>query len=254
MIKQVTISNAVKPFVVENLLSTTLRPKTCTWVFLQQLGYDVDERLRVPKHVALSFELKLLTHDVSKESFPTVRSKGRHTKEKLIDDYTSGPPVDAFVVARFCQDLRRVVLRSATRCRSQVLVVQLPGHAKVNNLQIALVVEHQVLQLEVSVHDVLFVQSAKAYDKLPGQEFYNLFVEPFIILQNLVELTALQQVHHKVQSSICLEDVVHLAQERMVQCRQNLELIESRRNLVCRDELVFPNGFDRKCFACVVVQ
>ena len=102
MIKQVTISNAVKPFVLENLLSATLRPKTCTWVFLQQLGYDVDERLRVPEHVGLVLELKLLALDVSKESFPTVRSKGRHTKEKLIDDDTSGPPVDAFVIACSC--------------------------------------------------------------------------------------------------------------------------------------------------------
>ena len=99
-----------------------------------------------------------------------MRSEGRVGEKQLIDDDACGPPVDALVVASPFQNLRRVVLWSASYSASQLRLIQPPGQAEVNQLEESLVVEHKVLQLEVSVHDVSFVQGLEAQDQLKGQE------------------------------------------------------------------------------------
>ena len=65
-------------------------------------------------------------------------------------------------------------------------------------------------------------------------------------LEHVVELTTLEAVHHEVQTEASLVDIVHLAQERMVDFRQNLELLQSRIDCVLFNKLVLPDSFDSK--------
>lgn len=78
-------------------------------------------------------------------------------KEHLENEDANGPPVHVFVVARVIQYFRCHIHRRAALSPRHLLLADHLGQAEVNQLNVAVVVQQDVLKLQVSVNDVLVV-------------------------------------------------------------------------------------------------
>ena len=74
------------------------------------------------------------------------------------------------------------------------------GNAEVDYLQVPVLIEQQVFQLEVAVHNVVLVEVLQPKDKLHTVEFYFSFTEPIGLTKDLRELATSDEGHHEVKS------------------------------------------------------
>ena len=110
--------------------------------------------------------------------------------------------------------LRSKVLSSSIEIKTSFLPDTL-GQTKVYNFDVSIFVEHDVLELHVSVHVALLMQSSQAVDNLGPHELNLAFREPPHFSEGLVKLASLDEWHHKVKSELALEDEMHAGQIRM---------------------------------------
>ena len=82
-----------------------------------------------------------------------------------------------------------------------------PDHAKVDDLEIAIVIDQQVFNLEISVHDAAVVEVLDAKDELDGEELDLLFSK-LLLLKNQLKFATANKWHDKVESFVGLEEVV----------------------------------------------
>ncbi len=72
------------------------------------------------------------------------------------------------------------------------------------------------------MHDTFFVQFADGYDDLGRVEFDNVLAEAFLLLENFVKFSTIDERHHEIKPSLRLEQVLHTAQEWMVSFEKNV--------------------------------
>lgn len=110
------------------------------------------------------------------------------------------------------------VFRSAaiSSCLILLRLVQFLGKAVVNNFDIALLVNHNVLQLEITMYDVFVVQVVDGHDELNSVENNGILLELLFIFQYFVQLAALNKWHHEIQAHFVLEQEIHRNQERVL--------------------------------------
>ena len=97
--------------------------------------------------------------------------KGKHSREHLVQDYAHGPPICGHVVAITFEDFRSKVGWSTSDFIRDLVMAENFCDAKVNNLQIAILVEDQVLQLKIAMHDVAIVEILKSKNQLHAVKF-----------------------------------------------------------------------------------
>ena len=94
------------------------------------------------------------------------------------------------------------------------------------------------------MHNALVMQFSNADNDLRRIKLDHSFREPLLLLENLVELTSVNKWHHKVETSVRLEHVLHAAQEWMVRLKEYVFLQRSRLDLVILNQHVFSDGFN----------
>ncbi len=72
------------------------------------------------------------------------------------------------------------------------------------------------------MHDTLFVQFADGYDNLGRVEFDNVLIEAFLLLENFVKFTTIDEWHHEIKPCLRLEQVLHTAQEWVISFKKNV--------------------------------
>lgn len=77
-------------------------------------------------------------------------------------------------------------------------------------------VNEDVLKLEISVSNSLSVEITNGHCNLGCVEFDNIFREPLLALEDLVQLSSLDEGHHEVETKLRLEEVVHANEEGVV--------------------------------------
>mmetsp|Transcript_39123 Transcript_39123/g.66590 ORF Transcript_39123/g.66590 Transcript_39123/m.66590 type:complete len:224 (+) Transcript_39123:768-1439(+) len=92
---------------------------------------------------------------------------------------------------------------------------------KVDQLHVPFLVQHHVLQLQVSVHDALLVQVVNGQDQLRHVKLGRLLaevLEPRVLHagQVVVQVAPRAKVQHKEQLAVVLERKVHAGNERVV--------------------------------------
>ena len=92
---------------------------------------------------------------------------------------------------------------------------------KVNNLDVALVVEHEVFHLQVPVNDISFVQVADSKDELSDVELDFVLNKSIFYPHNLVQAATSDEWHDKVQPQTGLEKVHEAAEEYVISLEQN---------------------------------
>eukprot|EP00968_Pinguiococcus_pyrenoidosus_P002425 scaffold135_cov249-Pinguiococcus_pyrenoidosus.AAC.9 len=193
-------------------LTRAIGPKSLRRIAVEQLG---DEDGRHPRHV--SRDLQRCVAKSVEELLPVPRVPGRQPREHFVRDHAEAPPVDGFAVSNPIQNFRRHVLRGAAHAlgtRRRLLDARL-CKAKVPKLDVAIVLEEDVLGLQVAVHDVPRVEMLQCERQLGRVEARDSLRETTIPAKVEEELPSRTEVHHHEELLLVLERVVELGDERV---------------------------------------
>mmetsp|Transcript_22328 Transcript_22328/g.72433 ORF Transcript_22328/g.72433 Transcript_22328/m.72433 type:complete len:255 (-) Transcript_22328:2073-2837(-) len=132
--------------------------------------------------------------------------KGSVPDAHLVDEDAERPVVDEIVVPLPGDDLRSHVLRRAAHGEGAVAVVrEMFGEAHVDNLDVSRVVDHEVLRLQIAVHDPLAVHVEEPAEHARRDKFAVVLLEAAPVRAKIIEqLAAL----HKLEEHV---DVVRAA-------------------------------------------
>ena len=128
-------------------------------------------------------DLRLLFHDHLALAVLVSAVEGKISSEQLEHDNADCPPVRGESMAFAFEELWSEVPRRSRHIVGGLVDAQDSGHAEVDDLQIAFFVQKQVLQLQVSVHDVAGVQVFQATDQLNDVELDLPLAESFPLFQ-----------------------------------------------------------------------
>ena len=214
-------------------------------VFGQELEEEVDHCVRI-------LDVKVIPRrehhpsglDLRHEHLAIGVKEWARPEQHLEDEYADGPPVDHSVVACACDDLWSEVLSRPTERHCRLAMVEVLGETKVYDLDVAVCVDHDVLQLDVAVHDAALVELAQGHDDLSSVELYHVLWKDLFLLKDSVKFASTDERQHEVEPSLTLEQVLHATEERVVCIDQNV-LFQCRvGDLIMLDQFVFSDHFD----------
>jgi len=141
------------------------------------------------------------------------------------------------VAVRF-DNLRREILRRATKSIRHFTVFRLLDlrQAEVGKFKVALRVQQHVFGLQIPVDNVVIMKMLESKGHLGGIETCTFLCEAHILAQVEEQLTAVQEVRHKVKRLGRLKGVVELDDKRMSDLLHNVSF-----NLGVVDLVSFDN-------------
>ena len=146
------------------------------------------------------WELERLSLNVLHQLVLVTAEERRDSHQHLKDENTDGPIVNHTVVAALLEDFRREVLGRATVGLCKLVVHQQACETKVDNLDVPIRANHDILKLEVSVHDSFIVQMSDSNDQLSCEELSLFFCKTTVRFENLVKFATIDEWHDKVQA------------------------------------------------------
>eukprot|EP00968_Pinguiococcus_pyrenoidosus_P005861 scaffold385_cov305-Pinguiococcus_pyrenoidosus.AAC.8 len=197
--------------------------------------------------------------------------EGRVTGQHLEEEAAHGPEVHGVVVALVEDELRRDVLRRAAHGERPGVVDLLPvgqlldpghslGEAEVDEHQIALVVHHEVLGLEVPVGHAVEVDVAEDLADVGGVEGGSRHRQAGpvpheargVLVDEAPELHVGQRVGEEVQVVLVLEGGVQLQDEVVVQALEDAGLVEDVLHLLALHRLRLGDGLEGEVHAVLL--
>ena len=142
--------------------------------------------------------------DLHLQNVPILVPERRHSDQHLVQQDADGPPVDTEVVSRLIQHFWRHVFGSTADCGRQFVILKHFSQAEINQLDIAVLIEQDIFQFEVSVSDSSLVQVPEAKNDLSGIELDSLLRKTLLLAEDLVELCSSDEGHDEVQAHIIL--------------------------------------------------
>lgn len=118
----------------------------------------------------------------------------------------------------------------------------------IDDLDVACLVKHNVLQFQISVCVSLLMEVINSKDHLSGIKQNCWLLKSFCLLVNFVKLSSSDKWHHEKKPCVVLKHVLERDQERMIALKHNLLFQKGALDLVHLNQNVFPDGFDRKKF------
>ena len=127
--------------------------------------------------------LRLLLHDHLALASLVSIVEGKLAREHLKHDNADCPPVGGESMAFPFEKLWSEVARRSCHIVRGLVHAEDSSHTEVNDLQIASLVQKQVLQFQVSVHNVAVMQVFYAQDKLNDVKLDLLFFELLLLFE-----------------------------------------------------------------------
>ena len=106
----------------------------------------------------------------------------------------------------------------------KLVLSQDSSEAEVDQFEVTRRVNHQVVRLDISVHNVIFVQYVKCNDHLHCIKFDSLFWKNLLDFEHPFNRSSANEVHAKVHTFGRHEKVIHIAQERIISGEKDLKL------------------------------
>mmetsp|Transcript_24197 Transcript_24197/g.63890 ORF Transcript_24197/g.63890 Transcript_24197/m.63890 type:complete len:496 (-) Transcript_24197:329-1816(-) len=195
-------------------------------------------------------DLKPAAHDVLEHLELGDGDEGRLQVDQLVREHAEAPPVHKERVAVPQDDLGREVLgRAADGPRALVRRDDL-GEAKVDNLEVAVLVDEQILGLEVAVGDEVVVQVLEGegdVGRVEGdvrlRELAALALDD--IGEHREELSPLNEVEEQVEVLRVLEGATQLEQEGVVADAEQVTLLLDVLRLVLGEDVLLRHHLER---------
>ena len=102
-----------------------------------------------------------------------------HAGKHLVHDDTDSPAIDTLVILFSIELLWGIVVWCSSCCSFRLTLSHGKGKTEIDELEIAVLVEHDVLQLDIAVHDTLLMQLDQSKNNLGHVEFYLTFRKLF---------------------------------------------------------------------------
>lgn len=206
---------------LQQFLKVILSSKPFTRVFVQTFRHEVLAILAdgiMLREELQWWELNLFRFDHFDQFLVAqITWKERHVSEEhLEEEDAERPPVQRERVPLLLDHLGcHILFRSTNRLR-QFTLLEVAGHSEVDETNVAILAEHHVLQLEVPVYDITFVQMAKCADYLDSVELSLLFGNVVFLAEKLEQVTTSNKAHYEINLEIILEDISGADHELMV--------------------------------------
>ena len=134
---------------------------------------------------------------------PVLVVKRSDTDNHLVDQDTESPPVNGEVMACLADHLGRKVFWCPTVALGELITLaQNFGKAIVYDFNVADIINHDVFQLEISMHNTFLVEFSDSQCNLYSVELDNVLGKALLFLENLVQLTTTDERHYKVESGV----------------------------------------------------
>ena len=191
--------------------------------------YELDEIARITNHILGHANVSVADalQDTQRVGRVTFALEWREAANHFADEDAPAPYVRLIRVAHLEHDFGRAITRRTAVGKRAIVpnVAQLLREAKVDQLNVALLVYQYVFRLEIAVDDVHLVKFLEAEEHLGEVEAGDFLVElGTLITHELVQLAARQEIEHEVQMLSILERVEHIAEEVV-----RLELLHDER-------------------------
>lgn len=246
--------NVTEPIMLQDFPVAALRAESCFGVFRQQLCNEVldligvlETGIRLPIREGRLPANDLLDHLVCAE----LAVEWVIAKHQLEDDDAEGPPVNRQGLTSALVDLRGHVLRSAATRPPHLALVESFGEPEVYQLHVAVLVDEDVLELQVSVGDALLVQVADTEHYLSYVELDFFLVEVATGLRIFIELESANKRHDEIKAELILEQIVHPSNERVLAVQKYSLLHLRALDFFFFQKFIFSNAFD--CIELVVI-
>ena len=117
--------------------------------------------------------------DVGDEIFAASKIERMDILKHLVHDDTDSPAIDTLVILFSIELLWGIVVWCSSCCSFRLTLSHGKGKTEIDELEIAVLVEHDVLQLDIAVHDTLLMQLDQSKNNLGHVEFYLTFRKLF---------------------------------------------------------------------------
>ena len=108
--------------------------------------------------------------------------EGKHASKHMVHNNAYCPVVGCLIVLFSFELLRCEVCWCANERVGKFVIPEDPSNAEINYLEVTVRVYHQVLQLEVPVHDVAVVEFFETQEKLSHEKLGPLLTKLFLLL------------------------------------------------------------------------
>lgn len=188
----------------------------------------------------------LARHDLLVNLYRLIGKERRITGRHFVDEHSERPPVHRFIVALAQNDLRRQILgRAAQRPGPSLHAFRKP---EIRHLQVALVVDQQVLRLQIPIDQVQIVQILKGEHNLGGIEARMGLREAADLAQMREHLTARHVLEDHVEIGVVLEVILEADEKRKGDGLQDAFLVQRVLDLLEFDDLLLVEDLH-----CVIV-
>eukprot|EP00054_Salpingoeca_dolichothecata_P014810 m.84210 g.84210 ORF g.84210 m.84210 type:complete len:353 (+) comp21180_c0_seq1:282-1340(+) len=213
------VGSTGNPWVLEDLVGIV----ALDGVNLKHVGDEVLGILRHFRPVAV-IKFKLALHNHLKQNGIRLVIEGRVTAQQNVQDDTQGPDVNLLTITALHENLRSDIVGGTTGSLEGGLVIDNLGQTKVSNANIGILVfaaEQQVLGLEITVNNAMFVQVLDGFSHLAGETRGISFGKVALINNAVKQFTALNVVKNKVQLVGSIKFFQHANDVRVAHLLQN---------------------------------
>eukprot|EP00038_Savillea_parva_P007273 m.168960 g.168960 ORF g.168960 m.168960 type:complete len:347 (-) comp13031_c0_seq1:792-1832(-) len=225
-------------------------PQALCWVFHQQVFHIRHGLFAEPGR-----EQDRILQNGRKEFIFRRSIKGRLPRQHFIRQHPQCPPVHRKAIRDFTNNLRRNVIRRAAKgCGRVVFRAIFFAHAKIGNLNMAVIVQHHIVQLKVTVDYPSLVHKEQPRRNLGAVKPRAVFLEPPRLLNLKQKVASLDKLHDIVETVRCLEAPRHLGQVRVEVClREHILLRNGTLDVIVLNKNVLLENLDGENLLCFLV-
>lgn len=125
------------------------------------------------------------------------------------------------------------VLSCATERESLfTLALQKFSKSEICQVNIAWFINKNIFRFEISMHNIIIMQISKSYSHLSSIEFDDVFIEPLLEKQMVIEISSSYILKEEIDPEFVLKNIVHTQYKWMIRLEKNLLFIFSVLNLL----------------------
>jgi hypothetical protein len=139
---------------------------------------------------------------------------------------------------------RGKILGCTAKTHGELLLANHFCKAVIDNLQVAIGINQDVLELKITMGNTLRMKVANCHNNLGSIELDNNLWESLLALENFVQLSTSNEGHDKVKAELRLEEIVHAHKEWVIAAKQDILLEFSVIHLIILEEHIFSDRLD----------
>ena len=177
--------------------------------------------------------------------------KGHCSIEHCEEHNSCGPQISFKALVTFVPyDFRRDVRRSTRLLIHDLVGLNWFTDAEISDFDVTLTIEQNIVQLYVTMQNLLAMNVAYALNHLFEENFWSQLVQLFSFTNKVEHVTTCAKLHHQHDVTACFECLVELNDWRVPQLQKNRNFMHNLRPLLFLRKILLVDRLDRDEFPC----